>query len=76
MSGTVLLSFEKSVPGRRSCVLPELDVPRADVPEAFARRTPLALPELCEVDVCRHYTQLAGVRMASTTVFIRWAAAP
>ncbi len=60
MSGIVLLSFEKSVPGRRSCVLPELDVPRADVPEAFARRTPLALPELCEVDVCRHYTQLAG----------------
>ncbi|MEG0741381.1 MAG: aminomethyl-transferring glycine dehydrogenase subunit GcvPB [Clostridia bacterium] len=58
MSEAVLLSFEKSMPGRHSAVLAPLDVPKTVLPAQFVRKTPPMLPELCEVDVCRHYTQL------------------
>ena len=54
-----LLSFEKSVPGRRSAVVPPLDVPMPELPRAFARQSDLPLPQLCELDVSRHYKQLA-----------------
>ena len=50
------LIFEKSVPGRRSSLLPPCDVPAFELPET--RQEPLELPELCENDVSRHYTQL------------------
>ena len=50
------LIFEKSVPGRHSSLLPACDVPAFDLPET--RQEPLDLPELCENDVSRHYTQL------------------
>ncbi len=50
------LIFEKSVPGRHSSLLPACDVPAFDLPET--RQEPLELPELCENDVSRHYTQL------------------
>ena len=50
------LIFEKSVPGRHSSLLPPCDVPAVELPES--RREPLELPELCENDVSRHYTQL------------------
>lgn len=50
------LIFEKSVPGRRSSLLPPCDVPAFELPES--RQEPLELPELCENDVSRHYTQL------------------
>lgn len=59
MSEAVLLSFEKSVPGRRSRVFPPLDVPETALPENVLRARAPRLPELCEADVCRHYTQLA-----------------
>ena len=59
MSETVLLSYEKSVPGRRSEVIPQPDVPAYALPAALRRKTPPALPELSEVDVDRHYTELA-----------------
>ena len=55
----VLLSFEKSVPGRASEVLPPLDVPRYELPDGFTRKQAPILPELNECDVNRHYTQLA-----------------
>ncbi len=57
---TVLLSFEKSVPGRRSHMLPPLDVPGAELPQAFQRKEAALLPELNECDVARHYTQLCN----------------
>ena len=50
------LIFEKSVPGRHSSLLPACDVPAYELPEM--RQEPLDLPELCENDVSRHYTQL------------------
>ena len=50
------LIFEKSVPGRHSSLLPPCDVPAFELPES--RQEPLELPELCENDVSRHYTQL------------------
>ena len=59
MSETILLSFEKSVPGRGSTVIPAPDVAAYPLPEAFARKTRPALPALSEIDVDRHYTELA-----------------
>ena len=40
------LLFEKSVPGRACTLLPDCDVPNAALPEQFARKQPLHLPEL------------------------------
>ncbi|MEG0639103.1 MAG: aminomethyl-transferring glycine dehydrogenase subunit GcvPB [Clostridia bacterium] len=55
----MLLSFEKSVKGRASSqVLPPLDVAPYEIAPKFARTQAPALPELCEADVSRHYTQL------------------
>ena len=53
------LIFEKSVPGRACTLLPNCDVPMAAIPETFARKAPLHLPELSETDISRHYTELA-----------------
>lgn len=60
MSEQVLLSFEKSVSGRKSQVLPALDVPAIALPKGLQREIAPILPELCEVDVSRHYAQLAN----------------
>ncbi|MEA2291169.1 MAG: glycine dehydrogenase subunit 2 [Solirubrobacteraceae bacterium] len=53
--------FEKSVPGRRAFVAPELDVPRVDdaLPERFRRAAPPRLPEIAEPEIVRHYTRLS-----------------
>lgn len=53
------LIFERSVPGRHSDVLPPCDVEVTAVPEENKRQSELPLPELSEVDVTRHYTELA-----------------
>lgn len=51
--------FETGVSGR-CAVMPEpLEVPDVALPEAFRRDTPLALPELSELDVVRHFTRLS-----------------
>jgi glycine dehydrogenase subunit 2 len=52
------LLFEKSVPGRASDYLPECDVPKAMLPEGFARTKAPRLPELSENDLSRHYSAL------------------
>lgn len=58
-----LLSFEKSSSGKRSWVLPPSEVPASDpeltLPPKMLRKTPLGLPELAEVDIVRHYTNLS-----------------
>ena len=51
--------FEKSVPGRCAVLPDTLDVPPAELPEALRRNTPLALPEMSELDVIRHFTRLS-----------------
>ena len=55
------LLFERSVPGRRGADLPQLDVPELSglVPQSLLHEAPLPLPELAEVDVVRHYTNLS-----------------
>ena len=52
------LIFEKSISGRKSSLLPACDVPEVELDAAYQRQTELPLPELCETDVSRHYTQL------------------
>ena len=53
------LIFERSQPGRRTHILPKADVPQTPFPQELARQTPPRLPELSEVAISRHYTQLA-----------------
>lgn len=57
------LIFEMSRPGRIAYSLPECDVPAVEaasvIPEQYLRSEPAALPEVYEVDVIRHYTELS-----------------
>ncbi len=51
-----------SSPGRKGYSLPPLDVPEKDLNAGlgnYLREEPLALPEVSEVDVVRHYTALS-----------------
>jgi glycine dehydrogenase subunit 2 len=53
--------FEKSRPGRRAFVAPELDVPRTEdaLPERFRRAAPPRLPEIAEPEIVRHYNRIS-----------------
>ncbi len=57
------LIFEMSKPGRVGYSLPELDVPEVDitsmVPAHLIRETPAELPEVSELQLMRHYTELS-----------------
>lgn len=57
------LIFEMSKPGRVAYSLPELDVPEVDVaeviPDSFLRQQPAELPEVSELQLMRHYTELS-----------------
>ncbi len=53
------LLFERSVPGRSSSLLPICSTPEAELSAEFIRGGAPALPELAEIDVERHYTELA-----------------
>lgn len=57
------LIFDKSVPGRKGYSLPDLDVPEVPlaelIPADYLRKDPPLLPELSEVDVVRHFTNLS-----------------
>jgi glycine dehydrogenase subunit 2 len=59
----VLTVFEKSSPGRRAAVLPELDVPDRPldelIPPHLLRREPPGLPEVSEPELIRHYNRLS-----------------
>jgi len=55
----VKLIFEKSVPGRRAVQTGPSDVPRLKVKKSLLRREPPRLPELSELDVVRHFTELS-----------------
>jgi glycine dehydrogenase subunit 2 len=56
-----LTIFEKSRPGRRAFVCPELDVPRDEdaLPERFRRREPPRLPEIAEPEINRHFNRIS-----------------
>lgn len=53
------LIFEKSRTGRALSILPSLDVPRVELKGNTARQKELNLPELAEIDIGRHYTELS-----------------
>ncbi|OGS28165.1 MAG: glycine dehydrogenase (aminomethyl-transferring) [Elusimicrobia bacterium RIFOXYB2_FULL_48_7] len=54
------LIFEKGVKGRRGVKLPECDVPvKFDIPRNFHRANDAELPEVSELEVVRHYTELS-----------------
>ncbi len=52
------LIFEKSVPGRGCSILPACDVPETVLPAGMERQAAPALPEMAEMDISRHYTEL------------------
>ena len=54
-----MLVFEKSRPGRGISALPKCDVDIYTLPEDDMRESDLHLPEMAEVDLSRHYTELA-----------------
>ena len=54
------LLFERSGAGRGCAVLPACDTPAVAFDEGLLRAAPPRLPELAEVDLSRHYTELAG----------------
>ena len=53
------LLFERSVPGRRTHQMPKSSFPKRELPQAFARAEKPRLPEMSEVAIGRHYTELA-----------------
>jgi glycine dehydrogenase subunit 2 len=57
------LIFEMSKPGRVAYSLPELDVPEVDlisvIPQDFIRTEAAELPEVSELELMRHYTELS-----------------
>src|SRR5919201_2378329 len=67
------LLFELSHPGRRAHRLPASDVPAQEVedllPLAALAGAPPPLPEVGEIDLVRHYTNLSARNMAIDTNF-------
>jgi glycine dehydrogenase subunit 2 len=68
------LIFELSRPGRRCHRLPACDVPAAQplgdlIPSEHLAAVPPALPEVSEIDLIRHYTNLSARNMSIDTNF-------
>jgi len=64
------LIYEKSVPGRKGVRTPIPDVPKAAPLAADLRReAPVALPEVSELDVVRHFTGLSRRNFSVDTNF-------
>ena len=58
---TIETIFDLSVEGRRGVKLPSLDVPVSEgLAQALCRETTAALPQMSELDVVRHYTNLSA----------------
>lgn len=53
------LLFEKSVEGRYQDIIPNCDVPETEIPQNLRRKNSPRLPQLSEIDISRHYTELA-----------------
>jgi len=64
------LIYEKSVPGRRAARAPRRTVPGRDlIYKKFLRARPAELPELPEIEVVRHFTNLARLNFSVDTHF-------
>ncbi len=64
------LIFEKSVTGRSAFSVPRCDVPgEPKIPRKYLRKTAARLPEVSELDVVRHYSNLARKNFSVDTNF-------
>jgi glycine dehydrogenase subunit 2 len=67
------LLFESSRPGRYTAILPAADVPEKPlsslIPDSHTARSLPPLPELGELDVVRHYTNLSTLNMSIDSNF-------
>jgi glycine dehydrogenase subunit 2 len=56
----VKLIYEKSQPGRRASAIPQHEgLPAVELPEELRRAEPPRLPEVHELDLIRHFTELS-----------------
>jgi len=56
----VKLIYERSQPGRRASAIPRHDdLPKAEVPDDLRRAEPPRLPEVTELELVRHFTELS-----------------
>ena len=63
------LIFEHSRPGRRAVAQAPAARSDADIPTAFRRNEPPALPEVSELGAVRHYTRLSRLNFSIDTNF-------
>ncbi len=64
------LIYDKSIKNRRGVGLPENDVPvTAEIPDKYRRTKEIGLPELSELDVVRHFTELSRKNYGVDTNF-------
>ena len=65
------LIYDKSIKGRKGVRLPDCSVPphKAKIPAALRRETPAELPEVSELEVVRHYTNLSRKNFSIDTNF-------
>ncbi|MFZ3208294.1 MAG: aminomethyl-transferring glycine dehydrogenase subunit GcvPB [Geobacteraceae bacterium] len=64
------LIYEKSVNGRRGARLPACDTPRAaELPHNLLRKEAAGLPEVSELDLVRHFTNLSRRNFSVDTNF-------
>ncbi len=64
------LIYEKSRPGRRASLLPRpAGLPRVEVPEELRRTEPPRLPEVSELELVRHFTELSRRNFGVDTGF-------
>ena len=67
------LLFESSRPGRSTAILPDSDVPDRPlselIPDGHRAPAPPPLPELAELDVVRHYTNLSTLNLSIDSNF-------
>ena len=65
------LLFELGKPGRKAIDLPACDVPLADnlMPAKYLRTAKAALPEVSQLELMRHYTQLSNRNFGVDTGF-------
>ena len=61
--------MERSVPGRRGAVLPDIDVPEQPMPDESLLRQGLEFPEITEPEVVRYFTLLSRLNYSIDTNF-------
>jgi len=61
---TELNIYDQSTPGHRAHHLPALDVPTSELPPDSSLRRDLALPEVSELELVRHYVHLSQMNHA------------